>query len=79
MDRELDIVGRAALLWRLERDGAESIDCIAGELADRRYRVRVLRGGWEQAAETFPDPADGVRWALEIERSFVEQGWTKLM
>jgi hypothetical protein len=75
---ESDIVGRPALLWRLERRDAEPIECLAGELTDRRYRVRILRDGSEHAAETFSTPGAGVKWGLEMERALVEEGWTRV-
>jgi hypothetical protein len=36
-----------------------------------------MDGDQEEVSKSFPDPAAGVRWALDIEREMIGHGWIK--
>jgi hypothetical protein len=71
-----DIVGRPALIWRVERAGSPSIDCLAGLTATGEYQVWLVRNGRVQTITTFPTAEAGIGWALEKQWALVADGWS---
>jgi hypothetical protein len=70
------IVGRPAVLWQLTDSDQERMYCEAGEVEDGRVRVRVLHGSEEEQSATFGDPAAAIRWAIDVQRTLVREGWS---
>ena len=72
------ILGRPAVLWALTNSDARRVECLAGNLDDRRFHIVVLRDEVEVDASTFDRPLDGLTWALDREQCFLDEGWTRV-
>ena len=70
------IVGRPAVLWHLTDPTHQRMYCEVGEIPDGRVRVRIVRGTEEDRSETFPDAATAIRWAFDVQRAMVRDGWS---
>ena len=75
-DPHAGVVGRPAPLWSRVR-GHERLDCLAGASADGRYRVLVVQNGITVETHTFTDAVRGLRWAVDAELRFVDDGWNR--
>jgi hypothetical protein len=75
-DPESGVVGRPAPLWSLVR-GAVRLDCLAGASADGRYHVLLVQNRLRLETQTFPDAVNGLRWAVDAELRFVDDGWQR--
>jgi hypothetical protein len=74
---DVAFLGRPTLLWLLEHADLPATDCVGGETGGGRVLVRVTRGGLPYAARLFNGATAAVQWALEVEATLIDDGWTK--
>ena len=72
-------MSRHTLLWalRAQQDTATA-DCEAWR-DDRATHVVLKRDGHPDVMNDFPEPSQAVRWAIDVERSLLEEGWEKIV
>ncbi len=66
------------LLWELANIQGAPIDCEAWA-ENGAVHVLVKPTGQPELTETFPECADAVRWAIDLERTLVAEGWKKVI
>jgi hypothetical protein len=74
---DVAFLGRPTLLWLLEHADLPATDCVGGETGGGRVLVRVTRGGLPYGARLFNGASAAVQWALEVETTLMDGGWTK--
>ena len=66
------------LIWELHDRAGVSIDCEAWR-ENGGVRVLVRPAGEPERTQTFAACEDAVRWAVDLERTLVAEGWTKII
>jgi hypothetical protein len=74
---DVTFLGRPTLLWLLDHADLPATDCVGGETSGGRVLVRVTRGGAVHAERLFDGATGAVQWALEVEATLMNEGWTK--
>ena len=65
-------------VWQLHHREQAVTDCEAWKENDIVHVV-VTRSGGADVANSFPDTADAVRWALVVQRTLLADGWMKVI
>jgi hypothetical protein len=73
----VSFLARPTLLWLLEHPESPATDCLCGEVDGGTVLVRISRDGLPYAARLFGNTTRAVRWALDLETTLMNQGWTK--
>jgi hypothetical protein len=71
-------VNQHTLIWELNDRAGASVDCKAWR-AKGGVHVVVKPAGEPARTQTFAACEDAVRWAIDLERTLVSEGWTKVI
>jgi hypothetical protein len=69
----------ATLVWQLEDRTHHTIDCVATTYGDGLVHLSTEQEGTRQDRGVFQDARTAVRSALDLERSFMSDGWAKVV
>jgi hypothetical protein len=69
----------STLLWQLENPTHHTIDCVATTYGDGLVHLCTEQAGVREDHGVFPDARAAVRSAMTLERSFMSDGWAKVV
>jgi hypothetical protein len=69
----------STLVWQLEDRTHHTIDCVATTYGDGLVHLCTEKEGVREHRGVFPDARAAVRTALDLERSFMTDGWAKVV
>jgi imidazoleglycerol phosphate dehydratase HisB len=69
----------STLVWQLENHTHHTIDCVAMTYGDGLVYLCTEKAGVREDRGVFPDARAAVRSALDLERSFMSDGWAKVV
>ena len=69
----------STLLWQLEDRTHHTLDCVAMTYGDGLVHLCTERAGVREERGVFPDARAAVRSALNLERTFMSDGWAKVV
>jgi hypothetical protein len=69
----------STLLWQLEDRTHHTLDCVATTYGDGLVHLCTEQAGQCEDQGVFPDARAAVRSALLLERSFMSDGWAKVV
>lgn len=53
------------------------MECLMGETVNGQVRIVILHRGAEQLIHVVPHATEAMRWAHDIERAFIDEGWSE--
>lgn len=70
-------VGTPAPVWQLQHPTQGQMECLMGETVNGQVRIVILHRGAEQLIHVVPHATEAMRWAHDIERAFIDEGWSE--
>jgi hypothetical protein len=69
----------STLVWQLEDPTHHTIDCVAMTNGDGLVHLCTEQAGIRQERGVFVDARTAVRSAMDLERTFMSDGWEKVV
>ena len=69
----------STLVWQLEDPAHRTLDCVATTSGDGLVHLCTERAGVREDRGVFTDARTAVRTALDLERTFISDGWAKVV
>ena len=69
----------STLVWQLEDPTHHTLDCVAMTYGDGLVHLCTERAGVREERGVFADARAAVRTAMDLERTFMSDGWAKVV